>query len=148
MIKILDNLRGEESLSIASLNDICGCDIYADPDVIYRRFFDAIESEISERFELCPEDIGGNPIHSGDMLEGLGEVKGIAQGYVFAGKPVNHDCYETAYDIHASRTVRLEPDTCESIIAEIVSKVKHHGGLQPNELNSYVDRLKAVHDVG
>lgn len=85
--KICDNAKNNKHNFGEVVSQAVDCDYYDTPNTMLAELLSmSVMAEVLERYQLCPLDMRGVPIHAGDELETVGEVQAIGEDIVCAGE--------------------------------------------------------------
>ena len=141
MLEIIDRIRkSKHDVSLKTIADAVGLDIFettTTTDAILCALFDAVEHEVTERYQLCPKDADGTPIHSGRYLNGFGYVYGVGDGVVFCGI----DCDVESYKAVWAEYCTLEGERLGRVICNVMEDAKS-GATLPEIMERYESRIR------
>lgn len=146
MLPVLEDIY-ENSREVKFTHAVCdalGLDsMEKDSLYIAEQLTTQVMQEIHRRYQLCPLDKNGKPIHSGDYLDTVGKVQAIGEDMVCAGELIYSDeppCY-SGYPIFSSDAYETT-----SPYREVLRDFAREHGVEVSSytLGVYESRLKAL----
>lgn len=146
MLDILQQIcdKSEKDVFTHAVCDVLGVDwLTFTSENIAEVLTASVMREVNERYQLCPLDKNGEPIHAGDYLETIGRVQAIGEDMVCAGDVIYSDdapCYSGYAHFASEAYAKSNP------VRDVLREFAEYVGIEatPYSLSLFESRLKAL----